>query len=240
MTAPDDRDALARLIHSSTGFRAPRWETEHEGVRDRYLMQADAIIADGFRRAHPQPQTIVCTANLTDEERAILERCGAGGAGRVIEMTAKEPPPPQPQTTGGEVTEAALRRAIDAYNAAPVPLEANIMQAQSVQMRAAIGAVMDVANGNATAAHNYASGRITDAKGDGWISVKERMPERETRVNAWDGESVQPARYEAWGWGRDECSFARDDRGGFIEGVTHWRPLPPPPGQGARDGEGRT
>jgi hypothetical protein len=62
-----------------------------------------------------------------------------------------------------------------------------------------------------------------------WISVKERVPEQEERVLAWDGEKIEIAY-------RDKILMFEPNRivwtcAEYIElpDVTHWMPLPPEP-----------
>lgn len=64
---------------------------------------------------------------------------------------------------------------------------------------------------------------------NGWISVKERLPEKDVPwVAVFDGKEVLYA-----DWDSDEGFMDPDfpDHGWRIpyNGVTHWQPLPPPP-----------
>ncbi len=50
-----------------------------------------------------------------------------------------------------------------------------------------------------------------------WISVKERLPEEEGEYLVWRE-----------GYGRD-IHYYSEGRSDFMDTVTHWQPLPPPP-----------
>lgn len=60
-----------------------------------------------------------------------------------------------------------------------------------------------------------------------WISIKDKLPEKDSLVLITDGERVTIAEwYQEQGWG-----LAREDKaiGIFADTITHWMPLPAPP-----------
>lgn len=70
---------------------------------------------------------------------------------------------------------------------------------------------------------------VEPERGDGWISVKERLPEPKQRVMIWffdnpiDGYEIR--------FGEISCGHFRPEggNGNFDDRITHWRPLPDPP-----------
>lgn len=61
-----------------------------------------------------------------------------------------------------------------------------------------------------------------------WIPVTERLPEVGEVALVWDGTFRKVARLGKWGW--HEEYLPNDENGGaFVNGVTHWMPLPEPP-----------
>lgn len=62
-------------------------------------------------------------------------------------------------------------------------------------------------------------------KAQGWISVKDRLPDDYSDCIVFDGEYVEPAvYYSSSGFYTPDCYEANK-----IKGVTHWMPLPEPP-----------
>lgn len=60
----------------------------------------------------------------------------------------------------------------------------------------------------------------------GWISVKDRLPERNGIYLAYDGEYISTVEYEK---GRPDSEWTDDYEGYLDLLVTHWMPLPEPP-----------
>lgn len=61
-----------------------------------------------------------------------------------------------------------------------------------------------------------------------WISVKDRLPDDDREVLAFDGEYVFIAHFEGDGWvvyvqAEDDCLYQQSVK------VSHWIPLPEPP-----------
>ena len=59
-----------------------------------------------------------------------------------------------------------------------------------------------------------------------WISVKDRLPERNGVYLAYDGEYISTVEYEK---GRHDSEWTDDYEGYLDLLVTHWMPLPEPP-----------
>jgi hypothetical protein len=64
---------------------------------------------------------------------------------------------------------------------------------------------------------------------NGWISVKDRLPEQDMQILAWSGGlgDIPPfctGGYELWNW---SIKFSPNDC--RLTGITHWMPLPEPP-----------
>ena len=68
-----------------------------------------------------------------------------------------------------------------------------------------------------------------------WIPCSERMPKEDENVLAWTkyGEFCESAFWNGSYWVK---TWSNDD----ISGVTHWRPLPEPPGKDDADGSNQT
>lgn len=67
-----------------------------------------------------------------------------------------------------------------------------------------------------------------------WISVDERLPEFGSRVQVFDGRSVDIGNYAD----KDEIypsGFWNDGFGSIYEDITHWMPLPEPPKEQPND-----
>ena len=66
---------------------------------------------------------------------------------------------------------------------------------------------------------------------NGWIDVRERLPDAESQCLIWDGGVTEYAVYSAH-WTRDgKCYFCTKDADDMSPtgGVTHWMPLPAGP-----------
>lgn len=59
---------------------------------------------------------------------------------------------------------------------------------------------------------------------NGWISVKEKLPEDSTDCLVYNGSQVQFCSYYCGTWNTPDCYESET-----IDGVTHWMPLPAPP-----------
>jgi hypothetical protein len=84
------------------------------------------------------------------------------------------------------------------------------------------------------AGYRAASELNSSNNSNGWISVKDRLPEADELVICFgrafcqNGPSVEQGRYNKWGqW--QNCEW--DGCGGYeyFDEVTHWMPLPKPP-----------
>ena len=70
-------------------------------------------------------------------------------------------------------------------------------------------------------------------KNGGWISVKERLPEEGQLVDVWDGEYVNPSKYQYKEFGRYPNHTNQDRAISYnYSTTTHWRPRPTPPTEG--------
>lgn len=65
----------------------------------------------------------------------------------------------------------------------------------------------------------------------GWISVKDRLPERNGIYLAYDGEYISTVEYEK---GRHDSEWTDDYEGYLDLLVTHWMPLPEAPKEGVK------
>lgn len=68
--------------------------------------------------------------------------------------------------------------------------------------------------------------------GGGWISVKDRLPEKNWVYIIYNGENVFPAYYER---GRRKSEWTDNYEGYCDFEATHWMPLPAPPKEGEEE-----
>src|SRR4051812_39210431 len=66
-----------------------------------------------------------------------------------------------------------------------------------------------------------------------WISVKDRMPEREQKIIFTDGNIVEYGALDKIYYYKKECRFyiaeLWNENNYILDNVTHWMPLPEPP-----------
>lgn len=150
---------------------------------------------------------------MTLKQAAAMEQLRALGWTPPNHYTEQQAP--APVTVSDEMVEAALH----AYHGIEWPhafdeWEANLSREE---MRAALSAALESARG----------------AGDGWVACSERMPE--------EGQAVLVARPTPWG---TKVEHATNQHGAFRgtscwwhdgKYITHWRPLPPPPTDKARE-----
>lgn len=76
---------------------------------------------------------------------------------------------------------------------------------------------------------------LSNAEGEGWISVEERLPEGYSLVLIWDNDTVYVATFEDGVF--NEHNLGWDGSSAVNSRVTHWMPLPKSPSQPTSKGE---
>ena len=66
-------------------------------------------------------------------------------------------------------------------------------------------------------------------QGNGWISVKDRLPEKSGYYLVFFSDGMPSCKIRVHNWLKDEHHWRGAEAFSRIEGITHWMPLPEPP-----------